>query len=228
VLEGIPAYSTLGRFADPVLSTMLPYGNVELASIIFHELTHQLLYVPGDSSFNEAFAVTVEREGVRRWLLAQDRIADLKRYEEANVLDFQYVQLFRGSRAKLETLYASGLPVPVMRERKRAVFAALASEMMQLQRRSKGYAPYGDWLEEGLNNADLASIATYYDCLPGFQRLLRNDGGSLPRFYSDVRRLAHEPQTERDAQVCARDAEPLLDQGRRSLSVNARRSRRGD
>ncbi len=202
VVEGVPAYSTLGRFADPVMSTMLPYGDVELASIIFHELTHQLLYVKDDSSFNEAFATTVEREGVRRWLLYQGRLADLARYEREDVLDLQYVRLFRRARAALRKLYASGLPPPEMRERKRAAFAALASQMRQLQRRAKGASPYEDWLEAGLNNADLASVATYYDCLPGFQRLLQDDEGDLRRFYSDVRDLAREPKAERDAAVC--------------------------
>ncbi len=202
IVEGVPAYSTLGRFADPVLSTMLPYGSVELASIIFHELTHQLLYVEDDSSFNEAFATTVEQEGVRRWLLYQGRTADLQRYQRENALDLEYVQLFRRTRSELKGLYASGLPAPAMRARKRAVFAALAAQMMQLQRRANGASPYEDWLEEGLNNADLASVATYYDCMPGFQRLLRDDDGNLRRFYSDVRDLAHEPKAERDADVC--------------------------
>ncbi len=207
VVGGVPAYSTLGRFADPVMSTMLPYGNVELASIIFHELTHQLLYVPDDSSFNEAFATTVEREGVRRWLLYQGRIADLERYEQENALELEYVQLFRRTRAALQRLYASALPKPVMRARKRSTFAALASQMMQLQRQANGESPYGDWLQEGLNNADLTSVATYYDCLPGFQRLLRSDNGNLRRFYADVRDLAREPQAERDAEVCGPPAQ---------------------
>src|SRR6202035_1914720 len=55
-VDGVPAYSTLGRFADPVLSSMLRYGDDELAATIFHELAHQLLYVRDDSEFNEAFA----------------------------------------------------------------------------------------------------------------------------------------------------------------------------
>ncbi len=202
VVDGVPAYSTLGRFADPVLSTMLPYGSVELASIIFHELTHQLLYVEDDSSFNEAFATTVEREGVRRWLLYQGRTADLQRYEQETALELQYAQLFRRTQSALRRLYSSGLPAPEMRARKRATFATLASQMMQLQRRAKGPSPYQDWLDEGLNNADLVSVATYYDCVPGFQRLLQSDDGNLRRFYSDVRDLAREPKAERDAAVC--------------------------
>jgi predicted aminopeptidase len=199
---GVPAYSTLGRFADPVLNTMLPYGDIELAGIIFHELTHQLLYVPGDSSFNEAFAVTVEHEGVRRWLLSEGRAADLERYQEQNARGLDYVRLFRRYRAQLEKLYASGLPEAEMRAHKRAVFAALAADMSRLGARLQGPDPYQDWIDAGLNNADLVSVATYYDCVPGFERLLMRDAGDLRRFYADVRRLAKEPRSERDAAVC--------------------------
>jgi len=199
---GVPAYSTLGHFADPVLSSMLDYGDIELAGIIFHELTHQLLYVDGDSSFNEAFAVTVEEEGVRRWLLAQGRTADLHRYEAATRLDLEYVRLFRDYRSRLERLYSSKIPRPQMLARKGETFASLASDMRGLERRSREPSPYRDWLQEGLNNADLTSVATYYDCVSGFQRMLREDGGDLNRFYADVRRLAREPARERDAAVC--------------------------
>ena len=73
VVGGVAAYSTLGHFDDPILNTMMEWDDVELAAIIFHELTHQLLYVANDASFNEAFATTVEEEGVRRWLERQTR-----------------------------------------------------------------------------------------------------------------------------------------------------------
>ena len=76
-IGGVAAYSTLGHFDDPVLNTMLGWNDIELASIIFHELTHQLIYVPDDADFNEALATTVEEEGVRRWLHAQGRDAEL-------------------------------------------------------------------------------------------------------------------------------------------------------
>ena len=79
-IDGVPAYSTLGKFADPVLSSMLRYGDDELAATIFHELAHQLLYVRDDSAFNEAFATTVEEEGLRRWLEHQGTAARISEY----------------------------------------------------------------------------------------------------------------------------------------------------
>ena len=80
MVGGVPAYSTLGHTPDPVLSTFISYPDAELARLIFHELAHQEFYLPGDSTFNESFASTVEAEGVRRWLAAQ----------ASPVLDAQY------------------------------------------------------------------------------------------------------------------------------------------
>jgi predicted aminopeptidase len=73
LVAGVSAYSTLGHFADPVLNTMMRYGDLDLVATLFHELAHQLIYVKGDSEFNESFAVTIEQEGLRRWLAARGR-----------------------------------------------------------------------------------------------------------------------------------------------------------
>ena len=83
MVGGVPAYSTLGKFNDPILNTMMSYGDDELASIMFHELSHQLVYIQDDTSFNEAFAVTVEQEGLARWLKFRGREADLAQVSEA-------------------------------------------------------------------------------------------------------------------------------------------------
>ncbi|MEM7355613.1 MAG: aminopeptidase, partial [Acidobacteriota bacterium] len=55
-VAGAAAYSTLGWFEDPVLSTVIDYSDVDLAGLLFHELAHQLLYVQDDTRFNESFA----------------------------------------------------------------------------------------------------------------------------------------------------------------------------
>ena len=74
---GVAAYSTLGHFNDPVLSTMLGWSDAQLAATLFHELAHQVVYVPGDSEFNESFATVVEEAGLERWLAARQRAQDL-------------------------------------------------------------------------------------------------------------------------------------------------------
>jgi predicted aminopeptidase len=204
VIEGVPAYSTLGRFADPVLNTMLIYGDRELAAIIFHELAHQLIYVEGDSEFNEAFAVTVEEEGLARWLEFTGRKEELNEYRAERARDFAFNTLFAQRRAELAHLYASKLAPEAMRERKREQFEALADDMRDLARLQGVRSGYEEWIEAGLNNAHLASVATYFDCVPGFERLLAHEDGDLPRFYAAVRALAREPHAQRHRELCAK------------------------
>jgi predicted aminopeptidase len=207
VVEGIPAYSTLGRFADPVLNTMLIYGDRELAAIIFHELAHQLIYVEDDSEFNEAFAVTVEETGLARWLEFTGRTKELTEYRAERARDYAFNTLFAQRRAELAHLYASKLQPEVMRERKRAELAALAQDMRDVERREGARSGYEEWIDAGLNNAHLASVATYFDCLPGFERLLAQEDGDLPRFYAAVRARAREPRAQRHRELCAKSAQ---------------------
>ena len=116
------------HFEDPVLSTMTAWSDVQLAAIIFHELSHQLLYVPGDSSFNESFASVVEGEGVRRWLLARQRARDLETYRDQQRRHGQFVDLLIDTRRRLDELYRSGLAPEEMQHGKDATFARLAED----------------------------------------------------------------------------------------------------
>jgi predicted aminopeptidase len=204
-IDDVPAYSTLGKLADPVLSTMMRYGDDELAAMIFHELAHQLLYVQNDSAFNEAFAMTVEDAGLERWLRFQGKPDKRQQLLEEDARARQYVELFASTRAQLAKLYASGLPVPEMRAAKARQFASLAEGIQDLERRQGIRAVlYEEWIKEGLNNARLASLATYYDCLPGFERLLKDQDDDLPRFYEAARALARLSRAERHAKLCGR------------------------
>jgi predicted aminopeptidase len=199
---GVAAYSTLGHFDDPILNTMLGWDDVELAGIVFHELTHQLLYVTGDASFNEALATTVEEEGVRRWLLAQHREADLAAHQLEQLRYLQVIGLLRRTRATLEDIYKSGDEAASMRERKRAAFDQLRAAHAELKAQWQGAGPFDAWFAGDLNNAQLASIATYYDCVPGFQRELAAVSGDLAAFYRRVSVLGKLDQAARDAAVC--------------------------
>ncbi len=202
-LDGVPAYSTLGKFADPVLSTMIRYGADELAAIIFHELAHQLLYVKNDTQFNEAFATTVENAGLERWLALNGRSDRFQRYRKDSVREKEYVELFARTREELAKLYASGLPIAEMREKKAAAFEQLAAEIRALEAHQGVHSSlYDEWIKQGLNNARLASLANYYDCVPGFERLLAEEGDDLPRFYAAARKLARLPMSERHEKLC--------------------------
>jgi predicted aminopeptidase len=208
VVGGVAAYSTLGHFDDPILSSMLAWNDVELASIIFHELTHQLLYVANDAAFNEALATTVEEEGVRRWLEQQGRQQDLAEHllQQRRYLDV--IALMAATRQELQGVYDSGVPPPLMRERKRETLQRMRESYATLKEQWGGRAPFDTWFAEDINNAHLASIATYFQCVPGFQRELAAVGGNLPAFYRRARELAKLDQQQRDTLVCGAPQAP--------------------
>ena len=202
---GVPAYSTLGYFDDPVLSTFARYREVEFARLIFHELGHQVVYVKDDTSFNESFAVTVEEEGVARWLAyeakrrdpadAQRLAADFERGQRTRA-DFR--EMIGAARERLDAIYAS----PASDDEKRAAKAAVFAEMRadnEHQRKALG-APtaFDRWFEAGANNAGIAAAGLYADRVPQFKALLKEEGGDLARFYERVRVLAALPRGERE------------------------------
>jgi predicted aminopeptidase len=147
--------------------------------------------------------MTVEEEGVRRWLLAQGRTADLTERIVQQQRYVAVVDLLRHTRTELRTLYASGIDPQHMRDQKHATFAALRDSYARLTEKWK-VSPFASWFAGEVNNAHLASVATYYDCVPGFERELAAVGGDLNAFYRRVRTLAKLDQATRDAVVCAK------------------------
>ena len=199
---GVSAYSTLGKFADPLLDTMLRYGDLQLIGTMFHELAHQLIYVAGDSEFNEAFAMSVERAGVARWLAAQGKGDELAGYRERMRQQAALQHILADGRVQLARLYAEPLGADAMRARKQQEMTAIVAAVRDYERQAKLRSGYDAWFEAGLNNAQLASVATYFDCVPGFERLLEAHHGNLPEYYAAVRALARGPAAGRRA-LCA-------------------------
>lgn len=199
---GVPAYSTLGWFDDPLLSTFIRYPDTELARLVFHELAHQLIYARDDTTFNESFAVAVEEAGVRRWLAAAGREAELAGFADAQRRKTEFIALIDAARRRLERLYASGIAPEAMRERKRAEFDALTRYYAELKRSWGGFAGYDRFIETP-NNALLASMAAYTQDLPAFERLLEREGGDLARFYARVKELAALGKDERGRRLAA-------------------------
>lgn len=166
-IGGVPAYSTLGWFKDPLLDTMFRDGDTAFAALLFHELAHQWLYVPGDSAFSEAFAVVVERAAVGRWLSAREADDELADYQRRQLHLDRRLALLDAVRTELSALYASQMPVTDLRARKHALFADLQVQLGESRAR---------------NNADLAASATYHALVPQLQRLLDEVDGDLARF----------------------------------------------
>lgn len=202
LVAGVAAYSTLGHFDDPVVSSMLRQGENTLVATLFHELAHQRLYVPGDTEFNEAFAMTVEQEGLARWLAARGRLAELDAFLAQRRRQAALAAILAAARADLGALYAAGAPEAELRERKRARLGQAGQALQDYARAEGVTSGYEAWIAAGLNNAHLAAVSSYQGCIPGFQRLLAEAGGELPRFYAAARALGRGPPAARRA-LCA-------------------------
>src|SRR5262245_13007319 len=142
---GVPAYSTLGWMDDPVLNTFIRYPDTEIARLVFHELAHQLVYVPGDSTFNESFATTVELEGVKRWLAVHGTPEQMAAFEAGQVRRREFAELVVRYRDKLAALYASGIGAPAMRDAKARTFQEMRQDYHALRERWGGFAGYDWW-----------------------------------------------------------------------------------
>jgi predicted aminopeptidase len=202
-IGGVPAFSTLGYFNDPILSTFIRYPDPEVARLIFHELAHQVAYAQDDSVFNESFAVLVEEEGVERWLAAQGDPTLLAQFAATQRYRDGFRELVERTRTQLAALYASNASDDAKRAGKAEAFAQMRAAYAKLKVQWGGGAGYDAWFAQGPNNASLAAVALYSRKVPEFRALLAAEGGDLPRFYGRVKALARMPKPERDQALAA-------------------------
>ena len=194
---GVPAYSTLGWFDDPLLNTFIHKTEAELAGLLFHELAHQKIYVSGDSAFNESFATVIELEGVKRWFQQSGNAKEAEAYRQKIQRREEFTALVLKHRARLKEIYASDSSDAEKRAAKVRVFEELRNDYAKLKSGWNGYAAFDNWFKQDLNNAHLAAIVLYNQYVAVFQTLLAQHGGDLATFYREVERLAQLPPDER-------------------------------
>lgn len=184
-LGGTNAYSTLGFFHDPLLNTFIGYPEIDFAETIFHELTHRRIFKSGDTTFNESLANVVQEEGVRKYLRAKGRRAELADYEERLVRRRDFYQEIAVTREQLTKLYASGATEEAMRAEKKRILTKLKARARALQNRWGTKALEG-WLELDLTNAHLLALITYNSEMPSFRNMLEEAGGDFEVFFERV------------------------------------------
>ncbi len=205
-IGGVAAYSTLGWFADPILSTMLRWDDDELIGTIFHELAHQLIYVKDDTAFNESFASFVQDEGLREWRAARGEAAHEARNRTAGD---DFVRLVLDLRERLRKLYASGLDATVMETAKQNEIADFRARYAQWR---DAHWPddhrYDAFVAKPINNASLLPFGLYDGWTPAFAALFAQSGRDWPAFYARVRELAHISKPAREEKLQTLTAKP--------------------
>ena len=208
----VPAYSTLGLLnwagGDPLLNTFINYPEGELARLIFHELSHQVVYVPGDTMFNESFATAVERLGGRQWLNQQGGDTARKEYAIFDGRRQAFRALALRTRRSLSQIYDEksastqetstqhAIESGAKQEQKAAALARFRSEYAELKTAWGGFAGYDRWVERA-NNATFGAQAAYDELVPGFEALFEREGRNWPRFYAAVKKLGGLPHEQR-------------------------------
>lgn len=211
-IGGVPAYSTLGHFADPVLSTMNRWSDDELVGTIFHELAHQLLYIKDDTVFNESFATFVQREGLRQWHRANhlpppDAAAARRKR--------QFTALVLATRERLQAVYAGKLADAGKRTRKLAEIERLRGDYRHLRDTQwGGHGDYDPWIDTPINNAKLLPFGLYDARVPAFATLFAQCGDNWKAFYAAARAIGRLPAAQREARLSAllvgRDTAPII------------------
>jgi predicted aminopeptidase len=202
---GVPAYSTLGYLnwagGDPLLSTFINYPEGELARLIFHELSHQVLYVKDDTMFNESFATAVERMGGAQWLAQHGSEAARAEYAQFDQRRRQFRALTLATRKNLEAIYASAQQNTARAAMKKIAMQEFKQAYEVLKQQWGGYAGYDAWVAKA-NNASFGALAAYDELVPQFEALFAQQG-SWQKFYDACRALAKLPRDERRAALAA-------------------------
>lgn len=198
---GAPAYSTLGWFDDPVLSTFIHYSETDLAELIFHELAHHHYFLPGDATFNESYATAVADLGVARWLEkkhdAEKRDAFLARRQREKRVN----RMLFDTREKLKAQFAQELPPEKMRPAKREIIETFQTDLKKIAEQNPAFEPLTGWTKRPINNALLGAVAVYGRQVEGFVGLFAESSGSFPEFFAAVQALGELPKAERDSRL---------------------------
>ncbi len=206
---GVPAYSTLGWLnwvgGDPLLSTFIHYPEGELARMIFHELAHQVVYIPDDTRFNESFASAVERLGSEQWMESHASEKARQEFALLNQRRAQFRSLVQATRQALVKIYAE----TSTQEPPTAVQTAAKTRAMQefrnrYQQLKEGWDPasaplpkfgnYDAWVEHA-NNAAFGAQAAYDDLVPHFVALFERESQGVTgaeawrRFFARVEQM---------------------------------------
>ena len=194
----VAAYSTLGWFDDPVLSSFVHWPDYRLAGLLFHELVHQQIYIDDDTTFNESLATAVQLAGTRLWLESRGQAAEIEQLEQWLQYRGESIALIEATRAQLTEIYARSIDDSEKRRLKQATFDTARESHQTIAAKHGVRGGFTRWFAEGLNNAKVGSVSTYNARLDAFMNMLEAQQMNFGNFFTYVERLGQLDRPERD------------------------------
>jgi len=218
-IGGVPAYSTLGWFDDPVLSTFWQLGPTARAGLVFHELAHRVVYVDGDTAFNEGFAVAVQEMGEDLWLKHLGDPARIRAWQQHRQTRQAFLAMVGKTRRELAALYRdTSLSETTRLARKQVLIRQLRRRYAAERKNWPAPHAYQDWFDGPINNAKIAALRQYQGDVPAFKELFGACNDHFPAFYTAVKRLAGKDRAARHRDLRALARAPEAGVGRRLCS----------
>ena len=184
LLRPTGAFSTLGWFADPLLSTVLRQDDIGVVGTIIHELSHNTLFVSGQVRFNESFATFVGGVGSAEFFCTRDGGGpDTVKCQRAQARwrdQVRYSTFLDPLVDELTQLYASAELSPEEKvARRETIFESARTAFRDEVQPSFEASTFSSFLSRPLNNATLLAQMRYYHRLADFEALYEAQGRSL-------------------------------------------------
>ena len=195
-VRGVSAYSTLGWFRDPILSSMLSYKDHELVNTIIHETVHATLYIRSEADFNERLATFIGNKGTEMFYLRTEgeRSPTLERIRRENHDDKLFSEFISAELTALEAWYAERSGREIAETERTARLAEVRARYISEVKPALLEGGYRS-LEAGeINNASLLNYRLYFEDLSAFETAFRRLGGDFRRFLEFCKSLEAEKE----------------------------------
>lgn len=191
-VRGVTAYSTLGWFRDPVLSSMLNYKDYDLVNTLIHETTHATVFIKSEADFNERLASFIGMKGTEAFYAQKEGVSGstLKLMHADQVDEKLFGEWISGELSKLDAWYAERKGKPINEEERQArlkeIHARFASD---LKPKLSDPDSFKGFEKAELNNARLMTYRLYFEDLSQFEAVFQKLGGGFKTMLEFARTL---------------------------------------
>lgn len=199
-VRGVSAYSTLGWFNDPLLSSMLNYKDHNLVNTIIHETVHATLYIKSNADFNERLASFVGNKGTELFYLEQEGEGSLtlQKIKDENQDDKLFSEYISPKIKEIKSWYESLDDKQRKLELKEEKLKALQKDFELTLLPKMKTNSYKGFASMKLNNARLLLFSTYVANMEVFERVYSHFNSDFSKFINYCKSLEASENPEKD------------------------------